>query len=549
MNISDFKRFCQNSARRFDRRALFRNAGLLGAAGMLRRESAFAGPTPAPAGGSIYESMGIRPLINCQGVITIIGGSLILPEVRAAIDEASRWYVHLDELAEAVGKRLALLTGAEWGIVTAGCAAAMTHGTAACIAGADPEKLQRLPDLTGLKNEVIAPRYCRNVYDHAVRMLGVKMVEVDSQEQLQAAFNRRTAMVYVQAPNKDFGLDTIAPIAKAHGVPVLIDCAAERLTIPNEHLKRGATLVAYSGGKLLRGPQCSGLLLGRQDLVRAAWFNSAPHHAFGRPMKVGKEEMMGVLAAVEAWTKRDHAAEWKQWQTWLDHIRASVARVPGVTAEIFTPDTAVQPCPRLRIVWEAAQLGITGGELERALFEGDPRIVVPVAHGNRREDMHSQITILPVMMSPGDEKPVAERLYALLSRPPKPAPAATAAGPAAHVEGQWTAHLEFVAGSADHTFVFEQQGADIRGTHKGFALSGDLHGYIDGDTIRFRTSQKYEGSFLNYQFTGQVSGDSMQGEVTEMSTITAGEYGRARWTAQRHRYTEPNGPSLNRPQK
>jgi L-seryl-tRNA(Ser) seleniumtransferase len=535
MNFPSFK---------FDRRSLLRSAGLLTACGILPHKAAVAAPAAGSAA-NIYTSLGVRPLINCQGVITIIGGSLTLPEVKTAMDEASRWYVHLDELADAVGKRLAELTGAEWGMVTAGCAAAMTHATSACIAGADPEKLQRLPDLTGLKNEVIAPRYCRNVYDHAVRMLGVKMIEVDNKEQLAAAFSPRTAMVYVQAPNKEFGLPVIAPIAKAHNVPVLIDCAAERLTVPNEHIKNGATLVAYSGGKLLRGPQCAGLLLGRKDLVQAAWYNSAPHHAFGRPMKVGKEEMMGMLAAVEAWTKRDHAAEWKQWQSWVEHIRASVAKVPGVTAEIFTPDTAVQPCPRLRIEWDGAKLGMTGLELQKALLDGDPRIVIGVGRGNRGEDMLSQVNILPVMMSPGDEKAVAERLYAVLSKPPRQAAAAPAGGPPAQVDGQWSAHLEFVAGSADHTFLFEQHGTDIRGTHKGFALSGDLHGFVEGDTIRFRTSQKYEGSFLNYQFTGHVSGDTIQGEVTEMSTITAGEYGRARWTAQRHRYTEPIGPALN----
>jgi L-seryl-tRNA(Ser) seleniumtransferase len=222
-----------------------------------------------------------------------------------------------------------------------------------------------------------------------------------------------------------------------------------------------------------------------------------------------------------------------------------VAKVPGVTAEIFTPDTAVQPCPRLRIEWDGAKLGFTGLELQKALLDGDPRIVIGVGRGNRGEDMQSQINILPVMMSPGDEKAAAERLYAVLSKPPRQAAAVPAGAPPAQVDGQWSAHLEFVAGSADHTLLFEQHGTDIRGTHKGFALSGDLHGFVEGESIRFRTSQKYEGSFLNYQFTGRVSGDTIQGEVTEMSTITAGEYGRARWTAQRHRYTEPIGPALN----
>ncbi|MGA3328031.1 MAG: hypothetical protein ABSF45_26575 [Terriglobia bacterium] len=543
MNNHDSGRLDAKGWRGIDRRSLFRNLGLMTAAGMLPVTDALS--APATPEHNIYESIGVRPLINCQGVITIIGGSLMLPEVRRAMDEASNWYVHLDELAEAVGKRLAELTRAEWGIVTAGCAAAMTHATSACIAGADPEKLQRLPDLTGLKNEVIAPRYCRNVYDHAVRMLGVKMVEVENKQEYEAAFNQRTAMVYMYKPNQDFGLEVLAPIANQKGVPVLVDCAAERLTIPNEHLKRGATLVAYSGGKLLRGPQCAGLLLGRKDLVRAAWFNSAPHHAFGRPMKVGKEEMMGMLAAVEMWTKRDHAAEWKQWQSWLEHIQARISKIPGVTTEIIIPDTSVQPCPRLRVQWDDGHLGITAGQLEKLLFEGDPRVVLPAGSESGPEDNHSTITLLPVMMSPGDETAVAERLYSLLSKPPKTALPPAANGPGAAVAGQWNAHLEFVAGSADHTFVFEQQGNEIRGTHKGSFLSGDLHGFVEGDTIRFKTSQKYEGSYLNYQFTGRVLGNTIQGEVTEMSTITAGEYGQARWSAQKHLYIEPIGPPLN----
>jgi len=261
MSMALLKDLYDRGVRRFSRRDLFRDGGFFTLAGLFGGSATPARAVSASAG--IYESIGVRPLINCYGVMTIIGGSLILPEVRRAMDQASRYYVHLDELAESVGRRLAELTGAEWGIVTAGCAAAMAHATSACIAGADPEKLQRLPDLTGLKNEVIVPKYSRNVYDHAVRMLGVKMAEVANKEEYEAAFNDRTAMVYALKPNnQEFGLEVLAETAGNRGVPILVDAAAERLTIPNEYLKRGATMVAYSGGKLLRGPQCAGLLLG-----------------------------------------------------------------------------------------------------------------------------------------------------------------------------------------------------------------------------------------------------------------------------------------------
>ncbi len=529
------------------RRDMVQHGTLLAAATLSAAPTA---ATAAPETASIYRSIGVRPLINCEGVITIIGGSLILPEVRRAMEEASRQYVHLDELAEAVGSRLAELTGAEWGIVTAGCAAAMTHATSACITGGDPEKLQRLPDLSGMKNEVVVPTYSRNVYDHAVRMLGVKMVEVGNIRELEAALTPRTAMIYLffggaAQPPADFGLEAVAAVARRQNVPILVDCAAERLS--NEYLKRGASLLAYSGGKLLRGPQCAGLLLGRKDLVKAAWLNAAPHHAFGRPMKVGKEEMMGMLTAVEMWTKRDHAAEWKQWQAWVDHIAARARTVSGVAAEVFTPETNVQPCPRVRIGWDARKLGIGAKQAEKALFEGDPRIRVSRALDDRETNAAS-FMLLPVMMSPGEERIVGDRIHALLSAPPKFEERASAA-PGGEASGQWAAEMEFLAANARHTFFFEQKGSELKGTHQGLWLSGDLRGSIEGDQIRFRSSHKYEGGYLNYEFAGSIAGDRMEGTVTDMSTITPGEYGQARWSARRHRYGEPTGSQFAQPRK
>ncbi len=333
----------------FARRDLFRGASLAAFVGSWKSRL-FAGSLTI--GPSIYESIGVRPIVNCKGTFTIISGSQSLPEVKAAMEAASRHYVHMDELMEAVGARLAELTKAEWGMVSNGCAAALVHATAACVAGADPEKMQRLPQLQGMKNEVIAPAYSRNVYDHAVRATGVKFITVNSLEEYERAFNERTAMVMVLAgpgDNGPLGLPVLAPIAKKHGVPVLVDAAAERLTIPNVHLGKGADLVAYSGGKCLRGPQAAGLLLGRKDLIKAAWLNSAPHHAFGRPMKACKEEIMGMLAAVEMWVKRNHDAEWKEWESWLDTISKSVTRVPGVTTKVIQPDSLSNNAPQLRI--------------------------------------------------------------------------------------------------------------------------------------------------------------------------------------------------------
>jgi L-seryl-tRNA(Ser) seleniumtransferase len=521
--------------RRSSRRDLFRAGGMLATLG-LAPARARAAQAAYDLRHNIYTAIGVRPLINCKGTFTIISGSLTLPEVKRAMDEASRYYVHLDELMEAVGKRLAELTGAEWGIVTAGCAAALTHATAACIAGADPEKIQRLPD-PRLKNEVIAPRYSRNVYDQAIRMLGVRIVEVSTKEELAAAINPRTALIMVLAGPGDrgpLGLDVIAEVAKPRGVPILVDAAAERLTIPNVHLQRGATMVAYSGGKCLRGPQCAGLLLGPKNLLQAAFLNSAPHHSFGRSMKVGKEEIMGMLAAVEAWVKRDHKAEWEQWESWLEHIAARVRRIEGVETEVLYPESLSNHAPRLRISWDGTKLGIWGQAVEKLLLDGDPRIVLAGSTGTARDPARSSVTIMPYMMSPGEEEIVAERLHAVLSKPPKLETLRSSAPPA-QIAGQWNARLEFVYGSAEHSFVFEQEGAEIVGTHRTETMASDLRGWVEGDRVWFRSSHPFEGTRIVYEFEGRITPDGMEGQVG------LDEYGTAHWKAVRHRYGAPGG--------
>ena len=510
------------------RRGFLGTSGLLAGAGLTTLHAAPSGHLQL--GPDIYESIGVTPIVNCRGTFTIISGSQTLPEVKAAMDAASRHYIHLDELMDAVSRRLAELTQAEWGIVTAGCAAALTHATAACIAGADPEKMQRLPNLSGLKNEVVVPRHSRNEYDHAVRMLGVRMVEVDTPEQMIAALNDKTAMVMVlaspEAERSPLNVDVVCQLAKQRNVPVIVDAAAETLTIPNKYLQRGATMVAYSGGKCLRGPQCSGLLLGRKDLVQAAWINSAPHHAFGRSLKVGKEEIMGLLAAVEMWVKRDHDAEWKTWQSWLDSIAARVTAIPGVTTEILQPSDLSNHAPRLRILWDAAKLGITGQQVEQALLHGSPRIVF-------NESSAGSLTVMPYMMMPDDHKIAGDAIRAILTKPPKFEAPTPPSAPVLNVDGLWEAELTFVCGTARHQLQFEQRGDQLLGSHHGDVLAGDLRGSVDGATIHFRSGHHYEGTTLHYDFTGTVDGADgrhMSGEVT------LGEYGKARWTAQRHSY-------------
>jgi D-glucosaminate-6-phosphate ammonia-lyase len=404
---------------RLSRRDFFRSSAVVAAAGLVGQGMGLAAVKSAipvdhtSSGPNIYETIGVKPIINCQGTFTILSGSQTLPEVKKAIDEASRRYVHMDELMEKVGQHLAELTGAEFGIVTAGCAAALTHVTAACVAGADPEKMQRLPDVTGLKNEVIMPKASRNVYDHAIRMVGVKIVEVQNPEQFHAAVNERTAMISILGDAEEHNgvsLEEMVEVSRARGIPVLVDAAAERPDVPNYYLKKGVDVVAYSGGKCLRGPQCSGLALGRHDLLWAAWLNSAPHHAFGRSMKVGKEEIMGLLTAVEMWVKhRDHKAEWKMWESWLQTISTELAKIQGVQLEVRQPGRS-NVAPALSIRWDAARLKLTPEDVKRILNEGTPRIWVPLTHHG------SGLSIMPYMMEPGEDKIVAERLTEVFAK-------------------------------------------------------------------------------------------------------------------------------------
>ncbi|HET7696888.1 MAG TPA: aminotransferase class V-fold PLP-dependent enzyme [Vicinamibacterales bacterium] len=527
----------QSLKKTLSRRDLFRWSALLTAPALLQSRAAGEAQSRAqPPPRDVYRAIGVRPLINARGTFTIISGSLMLPEVRTAMDAAAQQHVHLDELMAAIGARLAELTKAEWGMVSSGCAAALTHATAACVAGGNPDLHIRIPNLSGFaKDEVIIPRHSRNVYDAAVRAVGVRIVDVGTAEELEAAFGPRTAMVYILAgPNADSGpLSTkaICAIARQKQVPVLVDAAAEVLTVPNVHLENGATLVGYSGGKCLRGPQSAGLLLGRKDLVQAAWIHSAPHHGFARSMKVGKEEAIAMLTAVEMWTRRDHQAEWNRWLGWLDHIARHVSRIDGVTTAITETTELSNRTPALSIRWDAARLGVTGAAVARHLMDTEPRIATP---GGRDRDGLTSISVTPYQMSAGDEKIVAARIHDTLARPPKSiridAPAAMAA-PAADLSGRWNVRIEYVAAASTHALHLKQTGNRVDGTHQGDFVSRDLAGTIDGDRVQLSSSYgERNGDALSFRFNGTVTGNEMAG------SLDMGEYLTAKWTARRHEY-------------
>ena len=534
----------------FTRRHLLRLAGFFGAGNLIPASEALAAqarrtsPSP-PIDPNVYERIGVRPLINCRGTLTIIGGSIELPEVRAAKSAANQQHAHLDEVMEAVGKRLAELTGAEWGMVSAGCAAAISHATAACVAGGNPDLHVRIPNLAGFpKDEVIIPTHSRNVYDAAIRAVGVKIVEVDTPEALQLAIGPKTAMIYIFAgPRNDSGpmsTEAISAIAKQQNVPVMVDAAAEILTIPSIHLQRGATLVGYSGGKYIRGPQSAGVLLGRKDLVKAAWVHSAPHHGYSRAMKVGREEMIGMLMAVESWVKRDHQAEWKEWVNRCEYIAQRVSKIDGVTSTVQSePGVSLSNrSPRLSIRWDSKQLGLTGTDASELLENGQPRIALGGGGGGRgAQDLPGDtgISIVSAMMAPGDEKIVAQRIVEVLSAKHTLTTAEPQAAPATDLSGRWQVEIRYAASTSIHTLHLQQNGNRLDGIHQGNFLTRDISGSINGDQVMLASAvTERHGDALNYRFSGKVSGATIEG------TLSLGEYLGATWKAERPVATRTN---------
>lgn len=530
------KLFTGLTRRELGRLASFLVLGGLVPSRRLSAAEASAGGLETPA--DVYRALGVRPLINCRGTITVIGGSIELPEVRAAKSLANQQHVQIDELMAAAGKRLAELTGAEWGMVTAGCAAAMSHATAACVAGGNPDLHVRIPDLTGFaRDEVIIPGHSRNVYDAAIRAVGVKIIEVETPEDLQLAIGPKTAMIYIFANARNetgpMSTEAIATIARPHNIPVLVDAAAEILTIPNVHLQRGATMVAYSGGKIIRGPQSAGLLLGRKDLVQAAWVHSAPHHGYARSMKVGREEVIGMLTAVESWVKRDHAAEWKEWVARCDYIADRVSRIPGVTASVRREAAGRNNLsPSVTVRWDSRKLGITGPDVTDILYNTEPRIALG-GGGGRGQDASGDtgISLNGSMMAPGDEKIVADRVYHVLSMKHTLKPVDAPRPPAANLSGQWEIEIQYTASKTTHTVHLQQDENRLEGIHRGNFLARDIAGTISGDTVSLLSNvTERHGDALRYQFNGTIAGDMMSG------TLDMGEYLSATWVGRRHAF-------------
>jgi uncharacterized pyridoxal phosphate-dependent enzyme len=406
----------------------------IAAQGLYAKSAAAIGLDPRA---NVYSRLGVKTIINCRGTWTYLSGSLQFPEARAAQEEAGRHFVNMVELQRAVGRRLAELTGAESGLITSGAAGAMAAATAACIAGSDPQKIWQLPDVTGLKYEVIMVGG-RSAFDSAIRLAGGKLVLVEKPDDTANAINANTAMIYTTDLREK--LEREVAIAKEHKVPILLDDAAGIPPIDNIKLyaKMNLDLYTFSGGKGLQGPQCSGVLLGRKDLIEAALRNSAPYEgAVCRPMKVGKEEVIGLLTAIETWLSIDSKKLYSEWNERIDRIAKLVETVSGVHTEVYIPNDGNR-YPTLRVTWDQEAWGFSVPDCVQKLRDGDPVIEVlsvdnpslvqGVKEGIQKPNpkelrVKNHLELVSMTIQPGEEMVVGQRLREILSAARKGKPA------------------------------------------------------------------------------------------------------------------------------
>src|SRR5437867_4005090 len=365
------------------------------------------------ATGNVYEELGVTTVINGQGTMTVLGGSLVRPEVETVMALASQHFVSIAELEVAAGKRISQLLKLPDGysaIVTSGAAAAMQSGLAGILTGDNPKFIEQLPDLTGMKSEVIIQKSHRNPFDHQLRATGIKLVVVESRDDLKKAINPQTAMMHFSNFANAAGqikVDEWVKLAHENQIPAFNDAAAD--TPPVSHLWDYANmrydLIAFSGGKAIRGPQCAGLLIGKKELIANALLNNSPHEdTLGRGMKVGKEEIIGMVKALECYLNEDHAALDKEWWRRLDAVSAEVARVPGVATSFNVPDVA-NHVPHMRIFWDPRKISLSPHDAASALRNGKPSIVLGSSEGG--------LGMNSFMLKPGEEKIIAAQLVQL----------------------------------------------------------------------------------------------------------------------------------------
>jgi uncharacterized pyridoxal phosphate-dependent enzyme len=410
---------------KWNRRSFLGSVGLIASSLLAPRKlfsanrASSAGASPRISGlgqtGNPYDELGVTTVINCEGTMTMLGGSLPHPELEAVMTMAGRHFVSVPELEVAAGKRIAEMLKLPDGytaLVTSGAAAAIQSGLAGILTGGNEALIRQLPDLTGMKSEVIIQKSHRNPFDHQLRSTGIKLIVIETQDELRAAVNERTAMMHFSNFANTAGqikVDEWVRLAKQYNIPCMNDAAAD--TPPVSHLwdytNMGYDLVTFSGGKAIRGPQCAGMLIGRKDMVANALLNNSPHEdTLGRSQKVGKEEIVGMVKALELFLAEDHDALAKEWQARLEMISGEIKKVPGVSTSFFVPGIA-NHVPHMSVTWDAARISLTPEQASKMLRSSNPSIVIGTGEG------HAGLVMNSFMLQPGENRIVAEQLSQL----------------------------------------------------------------------------------------------------------------------------------------
>ena len=401
------------------RRALLKGMTLLPlplATGLVGKAASFGEARASPSKASepdLFKELGVTRVINASVTMTFLSGSLMLPEVLEAINSTAHDFADMYELQDKVGARIAEMLHVESAMVTSGASCAILLSTAAAITGTDPEKIRLLPNLPGPRPEVIMQKTHRYLFDQAVTTTGARIIEVEGAEEMEKAINERTVMAlfFNAADSSSISHADFVAVAKRHKIPTLLDAAADVPPVENlfKYQKIGFDLVTFSGGKMIRGPQSAGLLFGRKDLITAARLNHSPNEApIGRPMKVNKEEMFGMYAALKAYLERDHKKEWEEWIGRTKHIGSQLERIPGVKTETVIDPGPANAFPSLNVTWDPDKIKIKPKEVVAALKNGTPSIVA-----NGRED---HLTIGVVLLRPEQVDIVAGRVKSILQQ-------------------------------------------------------------------------------------------------------------------------------------